>query len=59
MPRNYTINFKGEKQVAIKTAGYEKLHVTVMVRITANDNKLLPYIMLNRKTVPTKIFAKM
>jgi hypothetical protein len=49
MPRNYTINFKGEKQVALKTTGCEKLHVTVMLRITANGNKLPPYIILNRQ----------
>jgi hypothetical protein len=25
MPCNYALNFKGKKQVAIKTTGYEKL----------------------------------
>jgi hypothetical protein len=29
MSRNYATNFKGEKQVAMKTTGYEKLRVTV------------------------------
>jgi hypothetical protein len=40
MPCNYTINFKGEKQVAMKTTGYEKLCATVMLCITASGNKL-------------------
>jgi hypothetical protein len=57
-PRNYTTNFKGEKQVAMKTTGYEKLHVTVMLCITTNGNKLPPYIILNRKTVQKENFCK-
>jgi hypothetical protein len=59
MPHNYTLSFKGEKQMAIKITGYEKLHVTVMLCITANDNTLPPCIILTRKTVPKENFAKM
>jgi hypothetical protein len=33
MPHGCTVNFKGEKQVAMKTTGYEKLHVTVMLSL--------------------------
>jgi hypothetical protein len=44
MPCNYTINIKREKQVAVKTTGYEKLCVTVMLCITINDTKLPPYV---------------
>jgi hypothetical protein len=55
----YTINFKGEKQVAIKTTGYKKLHVTAMLCTTINCNKLPPYIILDRETGQQKIFAKM
>jgi hypothetical protein len=58
MPCNYTANFKGEKQVAKKTTGYKKLHVTVMLCITANGNKLTPHIILNRKTVQKENFCK-
>jgi hypothetical protein len=47
---NYTINFKGEKQVEMKTTGYKQLGVTVMLCITANVNKLPPHIILNTKT---------
>jgi hypothetical protein len=57
MPRNYTVNLKGEKQVAMKTIGYKKLCVTVMLCITANGNKLPPYVTLSRKTVPKEIFC--
>jgi hypothetical protein len=58
MPRNYTINFKEGEQVAMKTTGYEKLRATVMLCITANGDKLPPYIILNRQC-QKKIFAKM
>jgi hypothetical protein len=51
VPFNYTVNYKGEKEVAMKTTGYENLHTTVIVCITADGNKLPPYIILNRKTV--------
>jgi hypothetical protein len=57
MPHNYTINFKGKKQVAMKTTGYKKLCVTVMLCITANGNKLPPYVILNRKTVAKENFC--
>jgi hypothetical protein len=33
------------------TTGYEKLHVTEMMWITSNGNKLPPYILQNRKIV--------
>jgi hypothetical protein len=58
MPRNYTVNLKGEKQVAVKTTGYEKLCVPVMLCITVNGSKLPPYVILNRKTVPKENSCK-
>jgi hypothetical protein len=58
MPRSFTVNFKGEKQVAMKTTGYEKLRVTVLLCITANGNKLPPYVILNRKSVSKENFCK-
>jgi hypothetical protein len=43
----------------MKTTGCEKLHVTVVLCITtANDNKLPPYVILNRKAVPKENFCK-
>jgi hypothetical protein len=58
VPHNYTINFKGEQQVAMKTTGYRKLRVTVMLCITTNGNKLPPYVILNRRTMPKENFCK-
>jgi hypothetical protein len=52
MPHNYTVNFKGEKQVAVNTTGYEKLFVIVLLCIPTIGNQLPPYVMLNIKTVP-------
>jgi hypothetical protein len=52
------MNFKGEKPVAVKTTGYEKLRVTVMQYITTNGNKLPSYVILNIKTVPKENFYK-
>jgi hypothetical protein len=49
---------KGKKQVAMKTTGYKKLHVTVMLYIIANGNKLPPNVILNRKTVAKEILPK-
>jgi hypothetical protein len=40
MPHNYAINLEEEKEVAMKTTGYEKLRVTVMLCITENGNEL-------------------
>lgn len=54
MPRNYTVNVKGEKQVIIKTTGNEKKRITVMLCVTADGGKLPPYVILNRKTIPKK-----
>jgi hypothetical protein len=50
--------FQREKQVAMKTTGYETLHVTPMLCITANNNKLPLYVILNRKTVKKQNFCK-
>jgi hypothetical protein len=41
----------------MKTTGYEKLRDSVMLCITANGTKL-PYIILNKKTVPKENFCK-
>lgn len=54
MSHNYTINFKGEKQVAMQTTDYEKLHVTVMLCITAHGNTLPPHTILNKKLCQKK-----
>lgn len=56
MPRNYTVNVKGEKQVIVKTTGNEKKRITVMLCVTADGGKLPPYVILNRKTIPKETF---
>jgi hypothetical protein len=55
MPHNYTVNFKGEKQVAMKTTSYEKLHVSYAV-YNRKWQKLPPYVILKRKTVSIEHF---
>lgn len=52
MPRNYSVDVTGSKQIPIKTSGYEKQRVTVMLCVTADGHKLPPYIILKRKLVP-------
>jgi hypothetical protein len=58
-PRKYTVDAKGANEVKIRSTGYEKQRVTVMLCITADGHKLPPYIILNSKTIPkNEIFPK-
>lgn len=52
MPRAYTVNEVGAREVKVRTTGYEKQRVTVMLCITADGRKLPPYIILKRKNMP-------
>jgi hypothetical protein len=52
MPRNETIDTVGSKEVKLITTGYEKQRITVMLAITADGNKLPPFLILKRKNVP-------
>lgn len=54
MPRNYTVNVKGAKEVKLRSTGYEKHRITVMLCVTADGKKLPAYIILTRKTIPKK-----
>jgi hypothetical protein len=57
--RKYTVDAKGVKEVKIRSTGYEKQRVTVMLCITADGHKLPPYIILNCKTIPkNEMFPK-
>ena len=38
--------------MAIKTSGYEKMVVSVMLVVLADGTKLPPYVILNYKTAP-------
>jgi hypothetical protein len=53
MPRNHTTNFKWEKEVTMKTKGYEKLRVAVTLCIAASGNKFPPYDICNIKEKET------
>jgi hypothetical protein len=52
MPPNYTLEKKGVKEVLLKTTGFEKLCVTVMLAATADGRKLPPLLILERGTLP-------
>lgn len=52
MPSNLTVNKKGEKSIIIKTTGNERARLTVMLCVTGDGNKLPPYVILKRKTLP-------
>jgi hypothetical protein len=52
MPSNVTVIEKGAKTVLIRGTGNEKVRITVMVGVLANERKLLPYVILRRKTMP-------
>ncbi|CAI7746591.1 unnamed protein product [Closterium sp. NIES-53] len=47
-----TLKMKGARTVHVRTAGYEKERVTVMLAVTADSLKLPPYVIFKRKTVP-------
>ena len=52
MLSSYTVDDNGGKSVAIKTSGYEKMGVSVMLVVLADGTKLPPYEILNCKTMP-------
>ncbi len=52
MPRSYTVNVEEEKKIMIQTTGNEKKRINVMLCVTADGNKLPPYVILNRKKIP-------
>lgn len=52
MTTNLTVEKKGAKSVTVKSTGNEKLRITVMLAVLADGNKLPPYVILRRKTLP-------
>jgi hypothetical protein len=52
MPTNCTVDKTGVKSLLIKTSGNEKMRVTVMLMVLADDTKLPPHVILNRRTMP-------
>ena len=49
---SYTVDDTRGKSVAIKTSGYEKMGVSVILVVLAGGTKLPPYVILNCKTMP-------
>ncbi|CAI7783312.1 unnamed protein product [Closterium sp. NIES-54] len=52
MPAERTLEKKGARTVHVRSAGYEKERVTVMLAVTASGLKLPPYVVFKRKTIP-------
>ena len=58
MPSNTTVDTKGVKSILLRGTGNEKNRITVMLAVTADGEKLLPYVILKRKTIPKESFPK-
>ncbi|KAK8772200.1 hypothetical protein V5799_024557 [Amblyomma americanum] len=59
MPVAYTVNEKGAKQAKVRTAGYEKQCLTMMLCCMADGQKLPPFLNFERKTLPSgEVFLK-
>ncbi|CAI7755078.1 unnamed protein product [Closterium sp. NIES-53] len=52
MPVERTLEMKGARTVHVRSAGYEKERVIVMLAVTASGLKLPPYVVFKRKTIP-------
>ncbi|CAI7863073.1 unnamed protein product [Closterium sp. NIES-53] len=51
MPQERTLEMKGARTVDVRTAGYEKERLTVMLAETASGLKMPPYVVFKRKTI--------
>ncbi|CAI7779067.1 unnamed protein product, partial [Closterium sp. NIES-53] len=56
MPATTTVDQSGVRSVPIRSAGYQKECVTVMLACTADGMKLKPWVFFKRKTVPKGVF---
>ncbi|CAI7783771.1 unnamed protein product [Closterium sp. NIES-53] len=57
MPATTTVDQTGVRSVPIRSAGYQKERVTVMLACTADGMKLKPWVFFKRKTVPKGILC--
>ncbi|CAI7928462.1 unnamed protein product [Closterium sp. NIES-54] len=57
MPATTTVDQTGVRSVPIRSAGYQKERVTVMLACTADGMKLKPWVLFKRKTVPKGVFS--
>ncbi|CAI7782492.1 unnamed protein product [Closterium sp. NIES-53] len=55
MPATTTVEQTGVKSVPIRSAGYQKERVTVMLACTATGEKLKPWVFFKRKTLPKDV----
>ncbi|CAI7877902.1 unnamed protein product, partial [Closterium sp. NIES-54] len=51
MPAERTIEHRGARSVPIRTAGYQKTRLTVMLACTASGEKLRPWVWFKMKNV--------
>lgn len=56
LPRHWTVDEKGKKDIAVTTTGFEKCGFTVVLAVTANGSKCPPLVIFKRKTVPKERF---
>ncbi|CAI7748183.1 unnamed protein product [Closterium sp. NIES-54] len=52
MPSERTVEEVGSLSVPVRSGGYQKERVTVMLACTASGEKLKPWVFFKRKTVP-------
>ncbi|CAI7798869.1 unnamed protein product [Closterium sp. NIES-53] len=52
MPSERTVEEVGSRSVPVRSGGYQKERVTVMLACTASGEKLKPWVFFKRKTVP-------
>ncbi|CAI7825017.1 unnamed protein product [Closterium sp. NIES-53] len=57
MPDTTTVDQTGIRSVPIRSAGYQKERVTVMLACTADGMKLKPWVFFKQKTVPKGILC--
>ncbi|CAI7849943.1 unnamed protein product, partial [Closterium sp. NIES-53] len=57
MPATTTVEETGVRSVPIRSAGYQKQRVTVMLACTADGRKLKPWVFFKRKTLPKGDFT--
>ncbi|CAG8715894.1 8553_t:CDS:2 [Dentiscutata erythropus] len=58
MPRNSTLDFRGVREVRIRTTGNDKLRFTVVLGFTASGHKLPPMVIFKLKKVPKRVYPR-
>jgi len=58
MPSKFTVDSVGADSVKVTTTGAEKCNFTVALAVTADGEKLSPFVIFKRKTIPKADFPK-